>query len=70
LVAGPWFTILENGEDWKEISKIWISNGQDDCKGRIEVRIRLTAIALPNTSVHNQELLMRDEQGATNRVGE
>ena len=62
-MAGPWFTILESGEDWKEISKIWISNGQDDCKGRIEARIRLTAETLQNTSVHNRESLrIRDEQ--------
>ncbi len=40
-MAGPWFTVLESGREWHEISKIWISNGQVDCKGRIEVRIRL-----------------------------
>jgi len=70
-VAGPWFTVQESGEDWKEISKIWISNGHDDCKGRIEMRIRLKAETALSASVHNRERLrFRDEQGAMNRVGE
>ena len=70
-MAGPWFTILESGDEWKEISQIWISNGHDDCKGRIEVRIRLTAVAMQNTTVRRRNLLrLRDEQGAMNRVGE
>ena len=42
-MAGPWFTVQESSEDWKEISKIWISNGETDCKGKIDVRVRLMA---------------------------
>lgn len=42
-MAGPWFTVLESGGERKELSTIWISNGEDDCKGKIEVRVRLTA---------------------------
>ena len=42
-MAGPWFTVQESGDDWREISKIWISNGQADCKGRIEMKLRLKA---------------------------
>ena len=41
MAAGPWFTVQESGGDWNELSSIWISNGQEDCKGRIEVRVRL-----------------------------
>ncbi|MEO8498493.1 MAG: hypothetical protein ABI614_28195 [Planctomycetota bacterium] len=40
-MAGPWFTVQESGEDWKTLSSIWISNGQEDIKGRIDVRVRL-----------------------------
>jgi hypothetical protein len=41
-VAGPWFTVQESGEAWKTLSSLWISNGQEDIKGRIDVRVRLT----------------------------
>lgn len=41
MAAGPWFTVQESGGDWNELSSIWISNGQEDGKGRIEVRVRL-----------------------------
>ena len=70
-MAGPWFTVQESGEEWKKISNIWISNGQDDCKGRIEMRIRLKADTVPYASVYNRETLrFSHEQGAINRVGE
>ena len=41
FVAGPWFTVQRSGDDWQELGQIWISNGHEDCKGRIEIRIEL-----------------------------
>jgi len=28
-------------DDWQELSHIWISNGEVDCQGRVELRVRL-----------------------------
>ncbi len=40
-MAGPWFTIHKSGDDWQQLGKVWISNGEDDCRGRIEIRVEL-----------------------------
>ena len=40
-MAGPWFTIHKSGDDWQPLGKVWISNGEEDCKGRIEIRVEL-----------------------------
>jgi len=40
FAAGPWFTVRSVNDDWKELSKLWISNGDTDFRGRIEVRLR------------------------------
>jgi hypothetical protein len=42
-VAGPWFTVETNGADWKKLSEIWISDGNVDCRGTIEIRLKLEA---------------------------
>jgi len=40
-VAGPWFTVHRSGDEWQELGQVWISNGKQDAKGRIEIRIQL-----------------------------
>ena len=40
-VAGPWFTVHEIGGDWKTLEEIWISNGNETCKARVQVRVNL-----------------------------
>ena len=40
-MAGPWFTVHRSGDDWQQLGQVWVSNGQDDCRGQIEVRITL-----------------------------
>jgi len=40
-VAGPWFTVHRSGSDWQEMGKVWISNGKEDCRGRLEIKIEL-----------------------------
>jgi len=40
-VAGPWFTVHRTGSGWQELGQVWISNGKEDGKGRIEIRIQL-----------------------------
>ena len=47
-MAGPWFTVHRSGGDWKELEQIWVSNGKQDCKGRIEARLELEEVADAN----------------------
>ena len=41
FVAGPWFTVHKSGDEWQTMDQIWISNGETDIKGRIEIRVEL-----------------------------
>jgi len=41
FVAGPWFTVHKNGEGWQELGQVWISNGKDDSRGQIEIKIEM-----------------------------
>ena len=40
-MAGPWFTVIESGDDWNEMETIWISNGRDHERVRVELQVRL-----------------------------
>ena len=40
-MAGPWFAVHRSGDDWQELSGIWVSNGREDSKGKIELRVEL-----------------------------
>jgi hypothetical protein len=40
-VAGPWFAVHRSGDDWQDLGQVWISNGRQDCQGRIQIRIEL-----------------------------
>ena len=43
-MAGPWFTVQKSGSDWETLDTIWISDGQQDCIGRIEIRVELEEV--------------------------
>ncbi len=40
-MAGPWFTVVESGNEWQELDSIWISNGSDHERVRVEIQVRL-----------------------------
>ena len=40
-MAGPWFTVQRSGEDWQVLDRIWISNGGETAKARVELRVQL-----------------------------
>lgn len=40
-MAGPWFTVTRDGDTWQETSQLWISNGTDDCRGTVQIRVWL-----------------------------
>ncbi|MCG8587549.1 MAG: hypothetical protein MI757_22815 [Pirellulales bacterium] len=53
-MAGPWFTVHKSGDDWQELGRVWISNGEEDCIGRIEIRIEMEEIPDVLTSHERQ----------------
>ena len=40
-MAGPWFAVHKSGDDWQRLGQVWISNGEQDGKGHIEIRVEL-----------------------------
>ncbi len=40
-MAGPWFTVLRSADGWQELGEMWVSDGQQDCPGRIDIKIEL-----------------------------
>lgn len=40
FVAGPWFTV-EQQNRWQRYETIWISNGADNLRGRLEIHLSL-----------------------------
>jgi hypothetical protein len=44
LVAGPWFTVQESGTYWEDFDVIWISNGEDHDRVRVEMRVGLAEL--------------------------
>ena len=40
-MAGPWFAVHRNGDDWQKLGQAWISNGEHDCQGRVEIKIEM-----------------------------
>ena len=43
-MAGPWFAVLENGSDWERLDTLWISDGNDHERARLEIRVRLDEV--------------------------
>ena len=40
-MAGPWFAVQSTHDDWQTMSDIWISNGEEDCQGKVEIKVEL-----------------------------
>jgi hypothetical protein len=49
FVAGPWFTVQKDGDDWERLDTVWLSNGARDDQARVEIRLRLAPA--PKTEV-------------------
>lgn len=45
FVAGPWFAVHRDGEGWQALGQVWISDGAQDCQGKIEVKVELERLA-------------------------
>lgn len=46
-MGGPWFTVMTNEDGWQQVGHLWLSNGSEDTKARIELRVSLTPFAAP-----------------------
>lgn len=44
-MAGPWFTVRENDDHWEHIDTIWISNGEDHFRARVEIQVELDEVS-------------------------
>ena len=38
-MAGPWFTVKRSDYNWQLLDTIWISNGGENAKARVELRV-------------------------------
>ena len=43
-MAGPWFMVHENGDDWQTLERIWISNGVTNDFARIDVKLEFEEV--------------------------
>ena len=64
-MAGPWFTVQKSGGDFEKMGQVWISDGHDDAKGFIEIRVEL---AEPRAG--DWPVLSRAGPGANHNTGE
>lgn len=40
-MAGPWFTVLEDGADWKTLDTILLSTGTGHISARVQCKLKL-----------------------------
>ena len=43
-MGGPWFTVLESSDDWRHVDDLWISNGEEYLRARLEIRVQLEEV--------------------------
>jgi hypothetical protein len=41
FVAGPWFTVMKSGDDWKFLERIWLTDGEQSRHANVEYRVEL-----------------------------
>ena len=40
-MAGPWFTVVRSGGEWETLETIWLSNGSETERVRVEFKVEL-----------------------------
>lgn len=40
-MGGPWFTVQTGDAGWQSLGDLWLSNGKNDVKGQLELRVSL-----------------------------
>ncbi len=40
-MAGPWFTVVKRDADWHTMGTLWVSDGNQDGPGQIEIKLQL-----------------------------
>jgi hypothetical protein len=41
FVAGPWFTVTQSGDDWKQVAELYLTDGSKTVMARVEYKIEL-----------------------------
>ena len=44
-MAGPWFTVQRANDGWKTLDTIWISDGRENTKGTVQLRVELEEVS-------------------------
>lgn len=44
FAAGPWFTVQESGQDWEELDRIYVSDGEHHRQVSVQMRLELEEV--------------------------
>lgn len=50
-MAGPWFTVQQDGNDWHTLDRVWLSNGKKDLGAKVQIRLRLAPATKPTSKL-------------------
>jgi len=49
FAAGPWFTVIESGEDdWQDLGRVWLSDAQASGPGLLQYRVKFADEEFPS----------------------
>ena len=53
FAAGPWFTVQQTGSDWETIDTVWLSDGAEQTRVQVQIRMRLAQPSAGETAAHD-----------------
>jgi hypothetical protein len=56
-VAGPWFTVVKRDADWQQMGTLWVSDGNQDGPGQIEIKLQLVENEDANDKPYHVQLV-------------
>lgn len=54
FAAGPWFEVYESGDGWRPFGEVWLSDGEQNKPGVLELRVRFADQPWGEEGVHAQ----------------
>ena len=61
-MAGPWFTVQKDGDNWERLDTVWLSNGERDDQARVEIRLRLAPLSETEVAGDNPTSSQEEEK--------